>query len=95
MVVQRSDNNPDDSEDDSVDDDSNNDRNRAEAMAATMNMGQQAQQPQTSTQRRTNTTAADRAILGTMDAEDNAAEFVFQDENGLLVQSRFVQFLNT
>ena len=48
-------------------------------------------------QRRTNdtTTAAERAIMGTIDPDENVADFIFQDENGQLVQQRFLQFLNS
>ena len=40
-------------------------------------------------------TAAERAIMGTIDPDDNVADFIFQDENGQLVQQRFLQFLNS
>ena len=72
----------------------------AQAMAASMTMraddgtGDDGRAPAT---RRTNetTTAAERAIMGTIDPDENVADFIFQDENGQLVQQRFLQFLNT
>jgi hypothetical protein len=73
----------------------------AEAMAATMTLREDPNNlhlhPQQQQQRRTNdtATAAERAIMGTIDPDENIADFIFQDENGQLVQQRFLQFLNT
>jgi hypothetical protein len=42
------------------------------------------------------TTAAERAIMGVVDPNQDGdiQDFIFMDENGQLVQQRFLQFLN-
>jgi hypothetical protein len=62
---------------------------QAEAMAVMMTM-ENPQHPRA-------TTAAERAIMGTVDAQmdGNIQDFIFLDENGQLVQQRFLQFLNS
>jgi hypothetical protein len=77
--------------DDDVDD-GNHSMTQAAAMAATRTM-----RAEDGPHRRTHdtTTAAERAIMGTIDPDENVADFIFQDENGQLVQQRFLQFLNT
>ena len=82
--------NDDDGDDDDDDDDDPNRMTRAEAMAATRTMGDHERQA-----RPHHATAAERAIMGTIDPDENVADFIFQDENGQLVQQRFLQFLNT
>ena len=83
------DNDDDGDDDDDDDDDDPNRMTRAEAMAATRTMGDHERQA-----RPHHATAAERAIMGTIDPDENVADFIFQDENGQLVQQRFLQFLN-
>lgn len=83
------------------DNDDDNSMAQAAAMAATMTMratnvgDDNDDDRQTRRNNHTTTTAAERAIMGTIDPDENVADFIFQDENGQLVQQRFLQFLNS
>jgi hypothetical protein len=82
---------PDDGDESSVNDEEQQERNEAMAVVTTLAPGDDLDRA------RNANTAAERAIMGVVDANQDGAirDFVFLDENGQLVQQRFVQFLNT
>jgi hypothetical protein len=81
----------DDDDESSINDEEQQERNEAMAVMTTLAPGDDLDRA------RNANTAAERAIMGVVDANQDGAvrDFVFLDENGQVVQQRFVQFLNT